>query len=59
MTIVELGTMKDITAPKAVQIQISADSKILWVNVDGECVLRCCKIGVLEVEDNRLPYEPT
>lgn len=53
MEVVELGEMKDITAPTAVQIQIRADGKVIWVNVNGMCVLRCCQIEVLEVEDQR------
>jgi hypothetical protein len=49
----QLGDMVDITAPKGVQVQIRADGKVLWVNVDGKCVLRCCQIEVLDVEDAR------
>lgn len=36
--------MLDITAPKHVEVITSADSKVMWVNVDGECALRCCRI---------------
>jgi len=36
--------MLDITAPKHVEVTTSANSKVLWVNVDGECALRCCRI---------------
>jgi len=43
----------DITAPKAVQIDIREDGKVLWINVDGICRLRCCQIELLEVEDRR------
>jgi hypothetical protein len=50
---VQLGDMLDITAPKGVQVQIRADGKVLWVNVDGKCVLRCCQIEVLDVDDAR------
>lgn len=38
----------DITGPEQVQVQI-ADNRI-WVNVDGTCVLRICRAGVIEVE---------
>ena len=48
-----LGEMHDITAPKAVQIMIRRDGKVVWVNVDGRCVFRACQIEVLEVEDLR------
>jgi len=36
-----------------VQIIISRDSKIIWVNVDAVCVLRICQIPRLELTDNR------
>jgi hypothetical protein len=41
--------MQDITAPGLVQVNISADRKILWVNIDGVCVLRACRISKLEL----------
>jgi hypothetical protein len=45
--------MIDIPAAKGVQIQVREDGKVVWVNVDGLCVLRCNNIEVLDVEDNR------
>ena len=39
----------DITAPRGVEVAYSADRKVLWVNVDGICVLRCCRIEDLKV----------
>ena len=53
MEVMQLGDMIDITAPKGVQVQIRADGKVIWVNVDGKCILRCCQIEVLEVDDSR------
>ena len=41
------GGMVDITSPEVVQIEISADRKIIWVNVDGVCRLRACRIECL------------
>ena len=29
--------MKDITGPLEVQVQIRADGKVVWINVDGIC----------------------
>lgn len=50
----ETGTMMlDITAPRDVQIQIRRDSKVIWIHIDGETVLRVCRIGNLEVDDAR------
>jgi len=40
----------DIASPEGVEVLIRADQKVLWVNVNGVCVLRCCKIKNLEVK---------
>jgi len=53
ISIVYNGKMTDITAPEAVEIQIREDGKTIWVNVDGMCILRCCKIKNLELADLR------
>ena len=46
--------MVDIIAPKlSVGLAISSDSKVIWVDVDGLCVLRICRIPALTVTDNR------
>ena len=45
--------MIDITAPEVAEIQIRWDGAVIWVNVDGRCVLRCCRIGKLVVNDDR------
>ncbi len=49
-----LGETVDVTAPKIVQIQIRNDGKVVWINVDGLCVLRCCQIGEIHIEDERI-----
>jgi len=43
----------DITEPQSVEIQIRDDGKVIWVNVDGICVLRACRITNLQVMDYR------
>jgi hypothetical protein len=45
--------MIDITAPEAVELMISCDGKVIWVNIDGECQLRVCQIKYLDVNDYR------
>lgn len=46
--------MLDITAPKGpVQIDIKSDGKVIWINVEGICVLRICQIEKLEITDQR------
>lgn len=50
--------MLDITAPQhEVEVQISHDGKTVWLNVDGVCAARVCRIpaGVLTIRDERLP----
>ena len=36
--------MIDITAPENVEIKIRLDKKVIWINIDGICELRACKI---------------
>lgn len=43
----------DVSGPELVQIQIRQDGKVVWVNVDGLCLLRLCMISKLEIEDRR------
>lgn len=40
----------DISSPESVEVLTRADKKVLWVNVNGVCVLRICKIKNLVVE---------
>lgn len=44
----------DIIEPDyGVDISIRPDGKVVWVNVDGLCVLRICRIPRLDVDDGR------
>lgn len=47
--------MLDITAPRAVEVQIRSDAQVIWVNIDGVCALRAYRIGHLIVVDDRRP----
>ena len=47
------GKMKDIDDPEYVEIVIRNDGKVIWVNVENRCVLRCCGIKNLEIDDRR------
>jgi hypothetical protein len=40
--------MLDITGAKLVEVEVSKDGKVLWVNVDGICRFRICQIEALE-----------
>ena len=48
-----LDELTDITGPGIVEIQVRADGKVVWVNVDGICRLRCCQIKQLKLDDER------
>jgi hypothetical protein len=48
--------MMDITKPKLVEITIRDDGKVVWVNVDSLCRLRCCDIKVIKVDDRRTKF---
>lgn len=46
-------TMLDITGPQEVEIKISYDGRTVWINVDGICRLRCCRIEEIDLTDAR------
>jgi hypothetical protein len=41
----------DISSPKDVEVQVREDGKVMWINVDGVCRLRCCNIQTLHIHD--------
>ena len=49
---IQLGDMAEIESAD-VQIQIRAAGQVVWINVNGSCVLRACQIGNLEIADDR------
>lgn len=44
--------MLDVTAPEVVDVSVRHDGSVLWVNVDGHCMLRICQIGDIVVNAN-------
>jgi hypothetical protein len=40
--------MLDLTGAKLVEVEVSKDRRVLWVNVDGLCRLRVCQIDTIE-----------
>ena len=40
----------DVAAPVNVDVSWREDSTVLWVNVDGTCILRICQIPLLVVQ---------
>lgn len=45
MQISRVGDMVDVSQPQhGVEIQIRKDGKVVWVNVDGVCMLRVSQI---------------
>ena len=49
----EFTDLLDITGAKEVEVMVKEDGKVLWVNADGLCLLRICRIGRITVEDKR------
>lgn len=49
------GNFLDITEPDEIEIIISYNGKVVWINQDGICVLRVCRIKSLVVYDERTP----
>lgn len=43
--------MKDITAPEHVEILIGGSGTTIWINVEGECAFRACRIDKLVLRD--------
>lgn len=43
----------DITGPDIVEISIREDGKVIWINVDGICACRVCRIKELVIDDRR------
>ena len=43
----------DLTAPGHVDVSISDDGKVIWVNVNGICVLRCCQCESITIEGDQ------
>lgn len=50
--------MLDVTAPEEVEIQIRVDGKVVWVNIDGVCKLRACRVKKLTIIDERKDHGP-
>jgi hypothetical protein len=50
-------TVLDITAPTHVEISIRSDGTVIWVNIDGLCRFRVCRIKNLVLDDNRTVKE--
>lgn len=46
--------MKDITGAKIVEVQLSSNGTVLWVNVDGVCELRICQMEHVRIMDERV-----
>jgi len=53
MTTIGEIQMLDITAPEQVQVLVNVDGSVLWVNIDGVCRLRVCRMKDLDIQDSR------
>ncbi len=43
----------DITAPGIVEVELSPDRTVLWVNVNGICLLRMCRIDEIIITERK------
>jgi hypothetical protein len=46
-----LANQMDITGADTVQVSHSSNGSVIWVNVNGLCLLRICRIRHLEFGD--------
>ena len=44
----------DITGADVVELVIRDDGKVVWVNVNGICCLRVCKVERVVLDDRRV-----
>jgi hypothetical protein len=47
------GKTVDITGAEVVEVLIRNDGSVVWVNIDGICILRVCRVKKLELNDLR------
>ncbi len=43
----------DVSGIENCEVRIREDGKVIWINVNGVCVCRVCRIENLEVNDDR------
>lgn len=46
-----LAAALDVTAPQHIDITIDEHAKVVWINVNGVCLLRACRISRLDLSD--------
>ncbi len=49
----ESQLLQDIRDPENVNIVIDSKGETIWININGVCRLRACRIGTLTVLDDR------
>lgn len=45
--------MVDVTEPVSVDVAIREDGQVVWINVNGICVLRACRAQRINILDDR------
>ena len=48
---VHTGTMLDVTEPDILEVLVDRRGRRVWINVEGVCMFRACKIRELVVRD--------
>ena len=45
-----MADMLDITGPAEVEVKFDKQRMVLWININGICALRACRIGNVTFE---------
>ena len=53
-----LNNQLDLTGAENCEVVIKEDGKVLWINVEGVCALRVCRIDNLVLDDRRRTKSP-
>jgi hypothetical protein len=47
------GEMYDFMDAKEVEVSIRSDGKVVWINIDGACRVRCYRPEYIKIDDRR------
>ena len=51
----DLKPTTDLAGAEHVEVLVREDGQTVWVNVDGICRLRVCRVKKLKINDHRKP----
>ena len=53
---ISMDKVSDMVGAEFVEVEIRHDGKVLWINRDGVCVCRICRIDEIRVLDRRVKH---